>query len=460
MTYEDLSEPDRYDTAEGYEPPSKYQKLLDDYRKKHPEEFCRESMLETRPANECMQTGAANKPPAQLFGDLWREGEMAVLVGESGVGKSIFAVQIAESIARGRPALVENGKLKPESRKPTGSRQLSTFHSPLSTNFPLSTFRFPLAPAQPVLYLDLEHSDAQFAARYSCPSPIPGKLPVKYRFSPKLSRTAYGDLYIPEAFNGDLARYFRHSLNLMLEFEPAKVIVIDNLSYLDPKASGTAAAARRMRSLKLLAVTTGVPILVLDSSPPCSGGVAASRGRGGSSELRIPPSALRIYEPADSVFAIGRSTFAPEMRYIKHLKANYVRMDNGQLKMENSSDQSLSTVHCQLSTEVSVYQLDRMENSWSKEKGKYKTENPQLLPASGNSPLSTVNFPLAPAAPFLGFEYLGVAAESDLIRDYEREQREAEAREQSRLKKLRRSSREILVDGILDGSYGRYLQGE
>ena len=77
---------------------------------------------------------------------------------------------------------------------------------------------------------------------------------------------------------------------------------------------------------------------------------------------------------------------------------------------------------------------------------------------SSNSQLSTISYQLPPK-PFLGFQYIGVAPESDLIRDHERERREAEARERSRLRKLQRSSREILVDGILDGSYERYLKG-
>ncbi|MBK8303601.1 MAG: hypothetical protein IPK98_09465 [Chloracidobacterium sp.] len=64
------------------------------------------------------------------------------------------------------------------------------------------------------------------------------------------------------------------------------------------------------------------------------------------------------------------------------------------------------------------------------------------------------------AAPFLGFEYLGPASESDLTRDYAAEQRAAEAQERSRIRKLQRSSKEILVNGVLDGSYARYLKGE
>ncbi len=66
-------------------------------------------MLDTRSANECVKAGGANKRQTNLFGNMWRTGEVALLFGETGVSKSILAMQIAESIARGLPALSEPG---------------------------------------------------------------------------------------------------------------------------------------------------------------------------------------------------------------------------------------------------------------------------------------------------------------------------------------------------------------
>ena len=452
MIHEDLSEPDRYDTADDWQPkpsPAKYKKLLADYKRAHPEDFCLDSIFETRTANDCTRTPAAKKQQYDLFGPLWRTGEVAVLVGESGVGKSLLAVQIAESIARGRPVRTGNGS----DRIPaSGNYQFSTLNSQLK------------APAQPVLYLDLQHSDAQFAERYRCSSPVPGKLPVRYRFSSKLSRTSYGDLRIPEAFRGDVARYYRHSLNRMLTSSEAKVLIVDNLSLLDPRSSGAAAAIRTMQMLKRIARVHGFSILVLAQSKQK---VRIQKSAAGNSYSLFFTIHSSLSESADSVFALGRTSFDESMRYIKPLKANYVPMDNGKLKMENSSDQSLFTINCSLSTEVSVYQLGRSEGP-ARVSSPHVSKGHAMIPhaaSSGvatnasNSQLSTLNSQLPPK-PFLGFTHLGVSAEQDLIRDYEREYREAEARERSRLKKLQRSSREILVDGVLDGSYGRYLKGE
>ena len=85
-----------------------------------------------RRANDAAGTRNITKPAA-LFGEFWREGELALLFGAAGAGKSLLAVQIAESLARGRGADHEDGTRKP----------------------------------QAVLYVDLVLSDGQFALRYS-----------------------------------------------------------------------------------------------------------------------------------------------------------------------------------------------------------------------------------------------------------------------------------------------------
>ncbi len=84
-------------------------------------------MLACRTANESLAANKQTHPPANLFGDLWKEGGLAILFADTGLGKSILAMQIAESIALGTACI------------------------------PPSAFRTPhLAPAQKVLYLDFE----------------------------------------------------------------------------------------------------------------------------------------------------------------------------------------------------------------------------------------------------------------------------------------------------------------
>ncbi len=388
MDYDDknLDDPDcdidRYDLPAGWQPDDPYQKARAEYRKRNAVRSCRQSLFETRAANKFMH-GPAAAPPAELFGPMWRTGELAILAGEPGIGKSILAVQIAESIAR-----TKSGKWKMESG---------------SSNLPFSTLHFPLD----VLYLDLERSQAQFKQRYTCPSPVPGKLPVKYRFSSKLRRAAFGELDIPDEFDGDFLRYFHHSLELLFDDEPAKVIIIDNLAALDPRG-GPAATARRLGSLRLYAAETGTSILVLMS---CEHKVKVPRPAAANSNVRNS-SLFTIHSSlsacADSVFAIARSTFAHDIRYIKHLKGNYVTVENGKCKTESNPENfPLSTFSFPLSSDVHVFNLGRMENC------KWQTVN-----NSEHLALTTDHLALSPAKPFLGFEYLGISTEESHLRNY------------------------------------------
>lgn len=76
---------------------------------------------------------AKREAAEMLFDEFWRQGEIALLFGEAGVGNSLIAVQAANAIAGGRPF----GGL----RMPTKGRR--------------------------VLYVDLVLSDAQFRYRYA-----------------------------------------------------------------------------------------------------------------------------------------------------------------------------------------------------------------------------------------------------------------------------------------------------
>src|SRR6187401_2800167 len=86
--------------------PDPYTKQREKIRREQAELDRTDTMLLTRPANEWHLPVRDRKAYSEeLFGPLWRVGEVALLSGPRGVGKSILAVQIAESIARGRPVL-------------------------------------------------------------------------------------------------------------------------------------------------------------------------------------------------------------------------------------------------------------------------------------------------------------------------------------------------------------------
>ena len=68
-------------------------------------------------ANEWMESARATPPQSELFGEFWLEGELALLFSDTNLGKSTLALQIAESIARGK-------KIPPMTSVPTAQRVL------------------------------------------------------------------------------------------------------------------------------------------------------------------------------------------------------------------------------------------------------------------------------------------------------------------------------------------------
>src|SRR6476661_2951905 len=104
-------------------------------------------LLRSRPAAEWFSESANDPPPRRLLGDLWLEGELCVLFGDTGRGKSVFATQVADAIARGAAV------------------------PPFAAE----------VPPQKVLYFDFEMTTAQFAARYSAAGKV-------HPFSPNLIR--------------------------------------------------------------------------------------------------------------------------------------------------------------------------------------------------------------------------------------------------------------------------------
>ena len=56
-------------------------------------------MLTIKSANRTVEDAAHRPDPEQLYRELWYEGEVCCLFADSNLGKSIFAVQMADEIA-------------------------------------------------------------------------------------------------------------------------------------------------------------------------------------------------------------------------------------------------------------------------------------------------------------------------------------------------------------------------
>ena len=55
-----------------------------------------------RTANGCIEEAKSRPIPEMLFGAFWYEGELCILFADTNLGKSILAVQIGDSISKGR----------------------------------------------------------------------------------------------------------------------------------------------------------------------------------------------------------------------------------------------------------------------------------------------------------------------------------------------------------------------
>jgi uncharacterized membrane protein len=224
--------------------------------------------------NRWMDLGERQPEPKMLFGPLWYQGELCILFADTNVGKSVLAVQIANSIARRRP-------IRP---------------------FPLN------APQANVLYIDFELSTRQFYQRYSHQQ-------RSYNFNDRFFRAEFNanngiDLAGNTGIYNDFLFYgIEYKINLV---KPT-VLIIDNITCLRGGTENAAVALSLMQNLKALKAQHNLSILVLAHTPkrrnPCT---------------PLSPDDLHgsklLINFADSAFAIGKSSTDPHLRYIKQIK--------------------------------------------------------------------------------------------------------------------------------------------
>lgn len=234
---------------------------------------------ELKRANEWLAQARKRPIPQKLFGEFWLEGETAVLFGDAGTGKSALAMQLAESIARGKG---------------------------------IGPFETAAAP-QKVLYIDLEMNDRQFERRYAADH-AGGRarfLHGHYRFSDNLIRVEVDacDVRTRGESTGDV---FCRSLRRMVEETEASVVIVDSLTSLKRSYYGTREVFDIMKGLKRLRNETGLSILVLFQTQGQDAAAPLSTGR--RQDLKM------LDSRADSVFGIGHSRHDAAGRYIKHIK--------------------------------------------------------------------------------------------------------------------------------------------
>ena len=229
-----------------------------------------ESYFKVRTGKEWMDEAKSIPIRKKLAGDLWFEGENAVLFADSNAGKSILAVQIADSISRGVPL------------------------NPLELT----------ADAQKVVYFDFEMESPQFYARYS----IDGQNP--YPWNRNFIRVEINeDAQYPR---GNFTQFICDAIEVVMQRVGAKVGIIDNISFLNDELEKSKAAAPLIKMLKTVKKKNGFSFLILAHTPKrlCTRPITKNDLSGSKQIMNL----------IDSAFAIGDSRQEVNLHYLKQIK--------------------------------------------------------------------------------------------------------------------------------------------
>ncbi len=225
-----------------------------------------------KPMNQWIEE-AKNRPiPKMLFSELWYENEICILFADTNLGKSILALQISNMLSKG-----------------------------------VSIIGFKMEiTAQKVLYFDFELSDKQIENRYS------DQYSGHYIFSSNLLRVEINpEQEIPLEFKY-FDEFLCHSLEKAIIDQNAKIIVIDNLTYLKTDTEKAKDALPLMKFLNSIKKKYNLSILVLAHTPKRDASKPLTKNDLSGSKM--------LMNFCDSCFAIGESAQETGLRYIKQIK--------------------------------------------------------------------------------------------------------------------------------------------
>lgn len=229
-----------------------------------------QSFFKIQTANQFIQDAKGRPIPKKLLGDLLLEGEISILFADTGLGKSVLAVQIADAL--------------------TSNKSITPFKGD--------------SIQDKIIYFDFELSDKQFENRYSI------NYSDHYTFDERLLRAEINPFIdMPE---GGFENFLMQELSNSIEAHEAKIIIVDNLTYLKDGTEKANQALPLMKHLHRLRDKYGLTILALAHTPKRDLSKPLTRNDLQGSKMLI--------NFCDSSFAIGESTKGPDVRYIKQIK--------------------------------------------------------------------------------------------------------------------------------------------
>jgi hypothetical protein len=227
-----------------------------------------------RTANERLED-AKNQPDIRPYMDVFiQDGELVFLFADTGKGKSVLAVQIADAISKGNSIMGLENRMLP--RK--------------------------------VLFYDFELSDKQFGNRYIDPDSKEA-----YSFSDNLMFIELDLIKIAEDKTAKFEELLINKIGKDVSEKKGDVLIIDNISFLSMQDAQDGQVAQvLMKYLDQLKHSLGLTILVLAHTTKRNISSISVNDMAGSKKL---------VNFADGIIALGQCKSDPTNRYLKQVKA-------------------------------------------------------------------------------------------------------------------------------------------
>lgn len=228
-------------------------------------------------ANDWIKLGKKLPDPNPLIGTIWRTGEVGILFSNTGKGKSVLGVQIADAISEGKEIL-----------------NLQTTE-------------------QKIIYFDFELSTKAFQMRYTDENGI------SHHFNDKFIRVEIDRNKQLANETLSFEELIIHSIKHHVEKHNPESIIIDNISYLAVTNEKSQQALALMKLILDLSRKRNLSVLLIAHTP--------KRDIFKPIQLEDLAGSKALSNFTDVIFCIGESIQGSDIRYIKQLKNRNHKID-------------------------------------------------------------------------------------------------------------------------------------
>jgi hypothetical protein len=224
-------------------------------------DFIPASAFVIKPMNDFIEDAKLMPAPVPLWREFWTQGELSIFFGDTGIGKSVLAFQIADELSKSRK----------------------------------------------LIYFDFEMGEKQLEKRYS------DDYRDHYQFSPNFLRAIIGtESYLDSGFKTP-EEFINRSLEMEIERHKPQIIFIDNITFMSDDTETGKRVMPLMKCLDRLKKEYKISIMVLGHTPKRKWDTPLG--------LNDLSGSKNFSNFCDAVIAFGRSSKGRDIRYLKQLKA-------------------------------------------------------------------------------------------------------------------------------------------